>query len=141
MKPIIFLLLLSVTASVAAAHREGTHSKDKHRTRHHRDEDIQMYETGKSAAKVLEFPLITRKYEDVPFTRNVTFMRFGKYSPVPSFNFSEQGYGSVFFTTMEPLPGVFVVEWKCAYAQNECDISELNSYDHLNSTSKGEYNN
>ena len=91
MKPIIFLLLVSGIASVAVAHREGTHSKEKHRTRHHRDGDIQMYETGEKAAKPLEFPLITRKYEDVPFTRNVTFFSFGKYSPVPSYNFSGQG--------------------------------------------------
>ena len=71
----------------------------------------------------------------------MTFFSFGKYSPVPSYNFSGQGYGSVFFTTMEPLPGIFVVEWECTVKPNHCDIDTKNSYDHLNSTSKSETNN
>ena len=44
MKPIILLLLLLlVIASAAAGHKEVTHSKEKNRTRHHRDADFQMY--------------------------------------------------------------------------------------------------
>ena len=70
--------------------------------------------------------------------RNVTFFRFGKYSAEHSLILPDQGYGSVFFTTMEPLPGVLVVEWKCSDASNQCDIKESNAYDHLNSTSKRE---
>jgi hypothetical protein len=39
-----------------------------------------MYETRTEVVKPLEFPLITRYYDDAPFMRNVTFFRVGKYS-------------------------------------------------------------
>ena len=77
-----------------------------------------------------------KNYDDARFLRNVMFFEFGSYSEELLKIHPKQGFGPVLMTTMEPLPGVMVVDYTCATNPGQCDIGGNVSYHFNESLSK-----
>ena len=80
--------------------------------------------------------MYVRSFDEAPFDRKVSIFNFGDYPQALKAVNPKKGEGPVFFTTMDPLPGLLVVDYVCAEPSDQCDISEKNAYDHTNSTTK-----
>jgi|LauGreDrversion4_2_1035121.scaffolds.fasta_scaffold229759_2 hypothetical protein len=63
--------------------------------------------------------MIIRSFlDEARFDRFVSLFRIGQYSPEHLKNYPNQGYGAIFFTTMDPNPGVLAVEVECSIPQD-----------------------
>jgi hypothetical protein len=100
---------------------------------------MEIYEQkDKTLIQPLVFNMYLRNYEDAPFTRNVSFMKFGDYPADHLKLYPKQGFGPVLFTTMDPEPGVMVVDYLCSSPKEagQCDVSWNESYYHNISITK-----